>query len=98
LILFYAIAISVFDVYIARFVSEMVLLKNGYLSARSKNFLQMEPTNWQQCYIRSNPPILMYCIDHLSDILLEMSLKIFILKNRRIGTIYANNSCLGKPI
>ena len=44
--------------------------KNGYLSAVSKNFLQMDPTNWQRWGIPPRPPILVYCIEHHSDILL----------------------------
>jgi len=58
----------------------LLCLKNGCLSARSKNFLQMDPTNWERWGIPPRPPILMYCIEHHSDILLQISWKEFILK------------------
>ena len=53
---------------------------NGCLSARSKNFLQMDPTHWQRCGIRPSSLISLYCIEHHSEILLEISLKNVILK------------------
>ena len=54
--------------------------QKGCLSAHSKSFLSMDPTNWQRCRIPPSPHILMYCIEHHSDILLQIALKTFILK------------------
>jgi len=63
----------------------------GCLSAHSKNFLQMDPTYWQRCRIPPSPHILMYCIEHYSDILLQIALNYLYLKNSRNCTIYTNN-------